>query len=63
MSEAKVKLFYFAGRGRAEVLRQILAAGNISYENVRFSFKEWPEYKKSKSFKERFGVKRLFSIT
>lgn len=52
---AKVKLFYFAGRGRAEVLRQILAAGKIPYENVRFSFKDWPEYKKSIS-KEKFSV-------
>ena len=47
----KIRLMYFAGRGRAEVLRHILAAGGLEYDNVRFSFKEWPEYKKRNELK------------
>ena len=45
---AKIRLMYFSGRGRAEILRLILAAGKLDYDNVRFSIPEWPEYKKRK---------------
>ena len=47
---AKIRLFYFAGRGRAEILRLILAAGNMDYDNVRFTIPEWPEYKKRNEY-------------
>lgn len=40
-----LKLYYFNMRGRAEVIRLILAAGNRKYEDIRFELSEWPEYK------------------
>uniref|UniRef100_A0A2C9KTV2 Glutathione transferase n=1 Tax=Biomphalaria glabrata TaxID=6526 RepID=A0A2C9KTV2_BIOGL len=45
MANAKLRLLYFDGRGRAEVARIILAAAGKEYEDVRFSFEEWPKYK------------------
>ena len=46
----KLKLTYFAGRGRAEVARLILAAGSVQYENVRVEEKDWPALKSSEIF-------------
>ena len=43
------RLHYFNIRGRAEVARYIMAVGDIEYEDVRFTFEQWPELKKSKS--------------
>nr|UOU03300.1 glutathione S-transferase sigma 11 [Brachionus rubens] len=37
------KLYYFNGRGRAEISRLILAAAGVSYEDVRIS--DWPKTK------------------
>ncbi|KAI8781110.1 glutathione S-transferase 4 isoform X1 [Biomphalaria glabrata] len=45
MANAKLRLLYFDGRGRAEVARIILAAAGKEYEDVRFSFEEWPKFK------------------
>uniref|UniRef100_A0A182YTN2 Glutathione transferase n=1 Tax=Biomphalaria glabrata TaxID=6526 RepID=A0A182YTN2_BIOGL len=45
MANAKLKLYYFNGRGRAEVARIILAAAGKEYEDLRFSGQEWPKYK------------------
>lgn len=39
------KLFYFNGKGRAEVIRFIFAQTGVEYEDVRFSKEEWPQYK------------------
>jgi len=35
-----IKVFYFNGRGRAELMRLILAEANIPYEDVRFASRE-----------------------
>ncbi|VDO98786.1 unnamed protein product [Soboliphyme baturini] len=39
------KLYYFDGRGRAELCRILLAYGNIEYEDVRVSSEEWTKLK------------------
>ncbi|CAL1548978.1 unnamed protein product [Lymnaea stagnalis] len=45
MADSALKLYYFDGRGRAEVARLILAAAGKEYEDLRFSEEEWPKYK------------------
>jgi glutathione S-transferase len=45
----KVKLTYFATRAKAEVIRLLLAYGNVDYENFRVDFEDWPLIKPSKS--------------
>ena len=44
-----VKLHYFNLRGRGEYVRWILAYCNVDYDDIRHTFEEWPEVKKSKS--------------
>lgn len=39
------KLFYFNGRGRAEIARLIFAAAGESFEDVRYERNEWPAHK------------------
>ena len=40
------KLYYFNFRGRAEVIRIILAQAGVKYEDVRFEAEQWAkEYK------------------
>ena len=41
----KVKLTYFAGRGRGEIARLLLAAGGVEYENVRIPIEDWAKHK------------------
>ncbi len=43
----KVKLNYFNVRGLGEVTRLMLAYGNVDFEDVRFGFDTWAEYKSS----------------
>lgn len=43
----KIKLYYFDMRGRAEVLRLIMAQAQIKYEDIRFTREDWPKYKPS----------------
>lgn len=40
-----LKLEYFAGRGRGEVARLILAAADVVYEDKRVTFEEWSAHK------------------
>ena len=42
-----MKLTYFNGRGRAEAARLLLAQAEISYEDKRVEFPEWPNLKPS----------------
>lgn len=44
------KLTYFNGRGRAEIVRLVFAAGGIQYEDVRIEKANWPELKPSTPF-------------
>jgi glutathione S-transferase len=39
------KLYYFNGRGRAEVSRLIFAAAGHKYEDIRYEHADWPAHK------------------
>jgi len=39
------KLSYFNGRGRAEIIRWIFAAADVKYEDHRWEFADWPQWK------------------
>ena len=41
------KLTYFNSRGNAEVIRMIMAYGDIEYEDVRLTGEQWLELKPS----------------
>jgi len=45
MSSGDLKLYYFNLQARGELTRLILAAAGRSFEDIRFSFEQWPEYK------------------
>ncbi|TRY73251.1 hypothetical protein TCAL_07392 [Tigriopus californicus] len=45
MADMKIKLIYFDGRGRGEIIRQILAFGGIAFEDIRIPMEEWDDYK------------------
>jgi len=47
---ARLKLTYFNGRGRAELIRFILAQADVAYEDVRLTKEEWPRYKELMPF-------------
>lgn len=44
------KLYYFNGRGLAEVIRLTFEAKGTKYEDVRYTQETWPEAKKSKLY-------------
>jgi len=46
----KLKLQYFAGRGRAEISRIMLAEKKVAYEDVRVEGKDWPALKPKAPF-------------
>lgn len=43
-----IHYFDFQSRGRGQVVRLLWEDAGIAYEDVRYSFEEYPEYKKSK---------------
>ncbi|KAK4695946.1 glutathione S-transferase, partial [Lecanoromycetidae sp. Uapishka_2] len=43
-----IHYFDFQSRGRGQVLRLMWEDASIAYEDVRYSFEEYPEYKKTK---------------
>jgi len=45
-----VKLVYFDAEGKAELIRLLLHAGNIDFEDFRFSFADWPKHKPGTPF-------------
>jgi glutathione S-transferase len=45
MNNNILKLYYFDIRGRAEIIRLILAAANRAKKDIRFDLSQWPEYK------------------
>jgi len=48
---AKYKLIYFDVKGKAEVIRLMLASANVDYEDVRLDKEhQWPEYKPKTPF-------------
>jgi glutathione S-transferase len=45
MNNSDLKLYYFNLQARGELIRLILAAAGRSYEDIRFEFNQWPEYR------------------
>merc|ERR1712213_4471 len=45
-----VKLTYFDLEGRGELIRLLLHAGNIDFEDFRFGFGEWAKHKPNTPF-------------
>ena len=41
-------LYYFNGRGRAEICRMLMAAAGVQYTDKRFEFNEWDKYRNGK---------------
>eukprot|EP00455_Lapot_gusevi_P026213 TRINITY_DN2768_c0_g1_i4.p2 TRINITY_DN2768_c0_g1~~TRINITY_DN2768_c0_g1_i4.p2 ORF type:complete len:210 (-),score=96.68 TRINITY_DN2768_c0_g1_i4:144-773(-) len=56
------KLTYFAGRGRAELIRLILAEGSVEYEDFRLTFQEWPAYKAANLDKFPFAQMPTYEV-
>ncbi len=48
-----MKLTYFPTRGRAEPIRLMLAAKNVSFEDVKINPTDWPKIKPSKTHYRR----------
>ncbi|VDL83413.1 unnamed protein product [Nippostrongylus brasiliensis] len=44
------KLTYFVFRGLAEVIRELFALAGQEYEDVRYTFEEWPQHKNEMPF-------------
>ena len=47
-------LYYFNGRGRAEICRMLLAAGEVKYNDRRIEVNEWDTYK-GRTYKMQFS--------
>lgn len=47
---ALYKLYYFNLRARGEVVRLVFAAAGQKFEDHRFEFSEWPQYKSKAPF-------------
>lgn len=45
MSNGDLKFYYFNLQARGELTRMILAAAGQAYEDIRYEFAGWPEYK------------------
>lgn len=45
MSSSDLKFYYFNLQARGELTRLILAAAGRDYEDIRYGFDTWPEYK------------------
>ena len=41
-------LYYFNGRGRAEICRMVFAAAAVQFMDKRIKFSEWNNFKASK---------------
>uniref|UniRef100_A0A0B7AD39 Glutathione transferase n=1 Tax=Arion vulgaris TaxID=1028688 RepID=A0A0B7AD39_9EUPU len=47
---SEITLFYYDAKGRAEVLRLLLAAAGQKYKTILISFEDWPTEKKNTPF-------------
>nr|KAG5699879.1 hypothetical protein BaRGS_034653 [Batillaria attramentaria] len=50
MADAEIKLYYFDFRGRAEVLRMMLAMADKKFEDIRWAPEDWPKWKSESPF-------------
>lgn len=51
MTMPEYKLYYFNGRGRAEIARLLLAVSGTKYEDIRFRMdEEWNKFKTGNTF-------------
>ena len=41
-------LHYFNGRGRAEILRMMMAAAGVPYTDKRYEFSDWERHRNGK---------------
>jgi glutathione S-transferase len=55
-----VVLHYFNGRGRAEVIRQLLTSNGVAFEDKTFTFQAWPEHKATGAYE--FGYVPMLEI-
>ena len=55
----KVKLLYFDGRGRGEMIRIMLSYGGVEFEDKRIKMEEWPQVKPSKYRVEQKGSSQV----
>jgi len=49
-SKSEYKLFYFNGRGKAELMRLCMAYGNIQFDDIRFEDGDWAKFKTQMPF-------------
>lgn len=49
------RITYFNSKGRAEVMRQILAYGGQDFEDKRLDPEQWMDLKKSEIIKNKFN--------
>ena len=52
MKMENVKLIYFPDNGRVGLIRAMLAYKKIPFENIMYSFDEWPSKKDIYEFKQ-----------
>merc|ERR1711887_107285 len=45
--KGNIKLTYFDGRARGEIIRLVFAAGKKNFEDVRITFEQWPAVKET----------------
>ena len=48
----EVKFYYFDGYGRGEIIRMLLSFNKVQFEDIRYSFAEWPEKKATLKFSQ-----------
>ena len=49
----KYRLFYYSGKGRGEIVRQMLTMGGVEFEDNRYEHDEWVEKYKPSEYTEQ----------
>ena len=53
-------LHYFNGRGRAEILRMMMAMAGVKYMDKRYEFSDWDRCRNGKKLSEQYLYKYFF---